>query len=82
MEWFRIRRKDRESIQHRTCCFEINHSMRLSDHHLYMVDVVFEDDQPQELIPSEAEDKQGIGTVQSSAARLVRHRKRPHYYDK
>jgi hypothetical protein len=47
-----------------------------------MVDVVSEDDQPQELIPSEAEDRKGIGTVQSTAVRLMLQRKRPHYYDK
>jgi nucleotidyltransferase/DNA polymerase involved in DNA repair len=26
MEWFGIRRKDRELIQHHTCCFGINRS--------------------------------------------------------
>ncbi len=82
MEWLGIRRKDMKSIQHHTCCFGINHSMCLSDHHLYMVDVVSKDDQPQELIPCEAEDREGIGCVQNSAARLMLQRKRPHYYDK
>jgi hypothetical protein len=47
-----------------------------------MVDVVSEDDQPQELIPCEAEDRKGIRTAQSSAARLVLQRTRPYYYDK
>ncbi|CAK9266640.1 unnamed protein product [Sphagnum jensenii] len=83
MEWFGIRRKDRESIQHHTCCFGINHSMRLSDHHLYVIDVISEDDQPQELVPCEAKDrKKGDETAQSSTARMVLQRKRPHYYDK
>jgi len=44
MEWLGIRRKDRESVQHHTCCFGINHSMRFSDHHLYVIDVISEDD--------------------------------------
>jgi hypothetical protein len=44
MEWLGIRRKDRESVQDHTCCFGINHSMRLSDHHLYVIDVISEDD--------------------------------------
>ncbi len=74
--------KDMESVQHHTCCFGINHSMRLSDHHIYMVDVVSEDDQPQELIPHGAGDRKGSGIVQSSTARLVLQRKRPVYYDK
>jgi transposase InsO family protein len=79
MEWFGIRRKDRESVQHHTCCFGINHHVYLGDHHLYMVDVVPEDDQHQELIPHEAEDRKESGTVQSSTDRLVL---RTHYYDK
>jgi len=44
MEWLGIRRKGRESVQHHTCCFGINHSMHLSDHHLYVIDIVSEDD--------------------------------------
>jgi hypothetical protein len=43
MEWLGIRRKVRASVQHHTCCFGINHSMRFSDHHLYMIDIVSED---------------------------------------
>ncbi|CAM6023554.1 unnamed protein product [Sphagnum balticum] len=82
MEWFGMRRKDRESVQHHTCCFGINHPVYLGDHHLYMVDVVPEDDQHQELIPHEAEDRKESGTVQSNTDRLVLRRKRPHYYDK
>jgi hypothetical protein len=82
MEWFGIKRKDRESVQHHTCCFGINHSVYLSDHHLYVVDIVPEDDQPQELIPREAEDRKGSGTMHSNIARLVLQRKRPHYYNK
>ncbi len=57
--------------------------MRLSDHHLYVVDVISEDDQPQELVPCEVEDrKKGDETAQSNTARMVLQRKRPHYYDK
>jgi hypothetical protein len=83
MEWFRIRRKDRELVQHHACCFGINHSMHLSDHHLYVIDVISEDDQPQELGPCEAMDrKREDENAQSSTARMVLQRKRPHYYDK
>jgi hypothetical protein len=81
MEWLGIRRKDRESVQHHTC-FGINHSMRLSDQHLYVIDVISEDDQPQEFVPCEAEDKKGDETASSSTVRMVLQRKKPHYYDK
>jgi hypothetical protein len=63
MEWLGIRRKDRESVQHHTCCFGINHSMCLSDHHLYVIEVVSKGEQPQELVPCEAEHKKGDETT-------------------
>jgi len=31
--------------------------MRFSDHHLYMINIVSEDDQPQEVIPCEDGEK-------------------------
>jgi len=71
MEWIGIRKKDKESVQHHTYYFGINHSMHLNDHHLYVIDVISEDDQPQELVPCEAEDKKGDETTQSSTARMV-----------
>jgi hypothetical protein len=82
MEWFGIRRRDRESVQHHTCCFGINHSVHLSSHHLYVIDVISEDDQPQELVPCEVEDRKGDEIVQNNAAMMILQRKRPHYYDK
>ncbi len=39
-EWFGIRRKDKELVQHRACCFGINHCRYDSSHQLYVVDVV------------------------------------------
>ncbi len=56
--------------------------MRISSHHLYVIDVISEDDQPQELVPCEAEDKKGDEIVQNSNARVVLQRKRPQYYNK
>jgi hypothetical protein len=82
MEWLGIRRKDKELVQHHTCCFGINHSMRLNSHHLYVIDLISEDDQPQELVPCEAEDRKEDEIVQNSTARMILQRKRPHYYDK
>jgi len=56
--------------------------MRFSDHHLYMIDIVSEDNQPQEVIPWEDGEKGKDETAQSNTAGMTRLRKRPHYYDK
>jgi hypothetical protein len=82
MEWLGIRRKGRVSVQHHACCFGINPSMRFGDHHLYMIDIVSKDDQPQEVILCEDGEKGKDETTQSSTARMTQLRKRPHYYDK
>ncbi len=82
MEWYGIIRKDRELVQHQTCCFGINHSKNLNDHHLYMVDVVFEGEQPLEPVLRKDEDIGENATVQVSASRLCLQRKRPQFYDK
>jgi len=82
MEWLEIRRKGRVSVQHHTCCFGINHSMRFSDHHLYVVDLVSEKEQPQEVILCEDEEKGKDQVVRGSTIGMTLLRKRPHYYDK
>jgi len=81
-EWLGIKRKDRESVQHHTCCFGINHCNRNSSHHLYRINVVSEEEQHQELVPCEAENRKGGEIVQDSNAGVGMQRKRPHYYDK
>jgi len=81
-KWLGIRKKDRESVQHQTCCFGINHCNRVSSHHLYVINVMSVEDQPQELAPCEAEDRKGDEIVQDNKAGVVLQRKRPHYYDK
>jgi hypothetical protein len=82
MEWLGSRRKNRESVQHHICCFGINHPLHPSDHHLYMIDLVSEDDVPQESAPGEGEDERRDETAQSSGVGLVFQRTRPRYYDK
>jgi hypothetical protein len=47
-----------------------------------VIDVISEDNQPQELVPCEIEDKEGDEIVQNSNARVVLQRKKPHYYNK
>ncbi|CAK9256855.1 unnamed protein product [Sphagnum jensenii] len=64
MEWYGIRRKDRELVQHQTCCFGINHSKRFSDHHLYIVDVVSEGEQLLEPVLRTGEDTGENATMQ------------------
>jgi hypothetical protein len=81
-EWLGIRRKDRESVQHHTCCFGVNHGIRVNSHHVYVIDVISEDNQPQELVPCEIEDRQGDEMVQNSNTRVVLQRKKLHYYNK
>jgi hypothetical protein len=77
MEWYGIRRKGKELVQHQTCCFGINHSKHLSDHHLYMVDVVSEVEQLLEPVLRTGEDIGENVTMQVSASRLGLQRKRP-----
>jgi hypothetical protein len=77
MEWYGIRRKDRELVQHQTCYFGINHSERFSDHHVYMVDVVSEGEQLLEPVLRTGEDTRENVTMQVSASRLGLQRRRP-----
>jgi hypothetical protein len=67
MEWYGIKRKGKELVQHQTCCFGINHSKHLSDHHLYMVDVVSEVEQLLEPVLCPGEDIGENATMQVSA---------------
>jgi hypothetical protein len=82
MEWYGIRRKDRELVKHQTCCFGINHSKHFSDHHLYMVDVLSEGEQLLEPALRTGEDTGENATMQASSSRLSAPRKRPQFYDK
>jgi len=47
-----------------------------------MIDIVSEDNQPQEVIPCEDGEKGKDEIAQRSTAGMTRLRKRPHYYDK
>jgi hypothetical protein len=81
-EWYGIRRKGRELVQHQKCCFGINHSKHFSDHHLYMIDVVSEGEQPPESVLCTIEDTGTNAIIQDSAPRLSVQRKRPQFYDR
>jgi hypothetical protein len=36
-EWMGMKRKDRRYVQHDACCFNINHTISVRQHHLYMI---------------------------------------------
>jgi len=44
IEWLDVRKKDKEFVQHHACCFGMNHCSYASNHQLYVVDVVLEED--------------------------------------
>jgi hypothetical protein len=82
IEWFGVRRRDRECVQHQACCFGINHCNYASSQQLYVVDVVSEEDQPKELVPCEAKVAKGGELVQDADVGVVLKRRRHQYYDK
>jgi len=81
-EWLGIRRGDKELVQHRACCFEINHYRYDGSHQLYVVNVVSGEEQPEEVVSGEAEATVGGKPVQDDGERIVVKRRRPQYFDK
>ncbi len=81
-KWLGVRRMDKELVQHRTCCFGINHCMYDGSHQLYVVDVVSSEEQPKEVVSGEAEAANGDELVQDDGGRMVVKRRRPQYFDK
>jgi transposase InsO family protein len=81
-EWYGIRRKGSELVQHQKCCFGINHSKYFSDHHLYMVDVFSEDEQPPESVLCTIGEPGTNAILQDSAPRSNMQRRRPQFYDR
>jgi hypothetical protein len=82
IEWFDVRRKDRELVQHRACCFGINHYRNGNSHQMYMVDTVSKEDQSKELVLGQAKIANGGEFVQDDGVGVVLKRRRPHYFDK
>ncbi len=76
-EWLGVRRKDRELVQHRACCFGINHCRYDGSHQLCVVDVVLGKEQPKEVVSGEAEAANGGELVQDDGERMVVKRRRP-----
>jgi hypothetical protein len=81
-ECFGVRKKVKECVQHRACCFGINHCNYVGSQQLYVVDVVSKEDQPKELVPCEAEIARGGELMQDDDVRVVLKKRRPQYYDK
>ncbi len=76
-EWLGVRRKDRELVQHRACCFGINHCRYDGNHQLCEIDVVLGEEQPKEVVSGEAEAANGGELVQDDGERMVVKRRRP-----
>jgi hypothetical protein len=81
-EWLGVRRRDRELVQHSTCCFGINHCRYDDSHQLYVVDVVSGEKHPKEVVSGEVEAANGDELVQDDGKRMVVKRRRPQYFDK
>jgi len=81
-EWLGIKRRDKELVQHRACCFGINHYRYDGSHQLYVVVVVSGEEQPEEVVSSEAEAAVGGEPVQNDGEQIVVKRRRPQYFDK
>jgi hypothetical protein len=81
-EWFGTRSRNKELIQHRACCFGINHCRYNGSHQLYVVDVVSGEKQPEEAVPVESKAAIGGELVQDEDKRIMVKRKRPQYFDK
>jgi len=48
-EWLSIKRGDKKLVQHRACCFGINHCRYDGSHQLYVIAVVSGEEQPERL---------------------------------
>jgi hypothetical protein len=81
-EWLGIRRGDKELVQHRACCFGINHCRYDGSHQLYVVAIVSGEEQLEEVVSGEAEAVVGGEPVQDDGERIVVKRRRPQYFDK
>ncbi len=75
-ELFGMRRRDKELVQHRACCFGINHCRYDDSHQLYVVDVVSGEEQLEEVVSGEVEAAIGDGPVQDDGERIVMKRRR------
>ncbi len=73
---------NKELIQHRACCFGINHCKYDGSHQLYVVDVVSGEEQPEEAVPVESKAIIEGELMQNGDERIMVKRKRPQYFDK
>jgi len=84
--WFGFKRQSRKLTQHHRCCFGINHWHCSKDHQLYMLDVVTEVNQVEE-IDSLMEDVGVAGNgeyeiLKTTNGKQTLKRKIPKYYDR
>ncbi|CAK9856566.1 unnamed protein product [Sphagnum jensenii] len=77
-----MKRKDRKYIQHDACCFNINHMIGVSQHHLYVLDVAAGEDPPKQSAPARESITTQDKPVQQNDMPTVIKRKRPQYLDR
>ncbi len=64
-------------VQHRTCCFGINHCRYDGSHQLYVIDVISREEQPKEVVSGEVKATNGDELVQNDGGRMAVKRMRP-----
>jgi len=82
MEWMGSRRKDRRCVQHNACCFGINHQVNDHNHHLFMLEVHEEEENPEESAPDEEMAPTRDTPVRKQEGQVMLKRRRPWYYDR
>lgn len=85
-KWLSFKRQEKGLLQHHECCFGINHWRYARNHQLYILDIVPEDDQQNELTPHVEENEvaymKGSEILKDNDVRHALKRRRPQYYDK
>jgi hypothetical protein len=79
-KWMGVRRKDKRFVQHKACCFGINHWTYSGDHQLFMFDVVSEEDQSEESVHDEEAMTMSDEPMQLEEVRIVSKRRRPQHF--
>ncbi len=68
-------------MQHNACCFGINHQVNDHSHHLFMMEVHEEEENPEESAPDEEMAPTRDTPVQEQEGQVMLKR-RPRYYNK
>ncbi|CAM6065311.1 unnamed protein product [Sphagnum tenellum] len=81
-EWMGMKRKDRRYVQHDACCFNINHTLSVRPHHLYMIDTTAGEDSTEQSTPAGESITRQDEPMQQTGMRTRTGRKRTQYLDR